>query len=300
MKMNTISDAERPPVSPVLMMAAAIICVSFASILIRFSSAPSIIIAFYRVFIAGFVLFVIKPGAISTEIGRMDRRNISITAWGGLFLALHFGTWIEALNYTTVANAVTLVDSAPLFALALSHFFLGESTSRMAIAGVIIALGGAAVISLGDFSADPAFFKGDMLAIAGAVTSAAYLVCGRVVRRSVSAGAFSVLVYGFAALYILMWCIWQKVALFGYSPKEFLIFAGLALVPTIGGHSLFQYMLKYMKAYIVNLGFLGEPVGAAILAYLIFNEVPAWYFYAGALLIFAGSAISLYIESDRS
>jgi len=267
--------------------------------MIKFSDAPAIILAFYRVFLAAILLFMLRPAVVIDGLRRVNRRDMYLTAWSGLFLALHFCAWIEALNHTTIANAVTLTDSAPIFALVLSHFFLKESASPIAIAGLFAALAGAVAISWGDFSADPQYFYGDMLAIAGAVTSAAYLVCGRIVRSRLELTAFSVLVYGFAAFFLMSWCIFFEIPLTGYSLRNYAIFIGLAVLPTIGGHSLFQYLLRYMKAYLVNLGFLGEPIGAAILAYIVFHEVPAWYFYLGGTLIIAGCIMALWSEGEK-
>jgi len=179
----------------------------------------------------------------------------------------------------------------------LSHLFLKESAGAAALAGIAVTIIGAAVISWGDVSADPGYFTGDMLALAGAFAAAAYLVCGRAARVKMALTPFLVLVYGFAALFLGGFCFFTGVRFFGYSGAQYALFAGLALLPTIGGHSFFLYALRYMKAFLVNLGFLGEPVGAAILAYLLFHEVPAWYFYCGGILIVAGTVFAIWRES---
>ncbi|MFC1730458.1 EamA family transporter [candidate division KSB1 bacterium] len=85
----------------------------------------------------------------------------------------------------------------------------------------------------------------------------------------------------------------------GYSGRDYAIFVGLAVLPTIGDHSLFLYAIRYIKAYLVNLGFLGGPIGAAILVYVIFNEIPPGYFYIGGLCILAGTLFSLWHEGTR-
>ncbi len=217
-----------------------------------------------------------------------DKKTLLITLTAGFFLALHFATWIISLNYTTIANSVILVDSAPLFALLLSKIFLKEKTSKKAIILVLVALVGAALIGWGDIKTDPQLFKGDVLAIVGAIGLAVYLVCGRVVRQKVPLTPYLVIVYGFSALFLLIICLINNENLVYYPLKTYLMFALLAILPTIGGHSLFLYALKYLKAYIVNIGFLGEPVGAAILALIFFGEVPEWHFYIGGFLILSG------------
>ncbi|MFC1564142.1 DMT family transporter [candidate division KSB1 bacterium] len=273
--------------------------VSSASIIIRYTEAPPLAIAFYRVFFASLLIFIFQSKKTVEEIRSYSKNTIFITAAAGFFLALHFAAFIISLSYTTVANSVILVDSAPLFALLLSYLILKESAKLTSILAVIVALTGAAVISWGDISTDPALFKGDLYAIAGAAALAVYLVFGRIIRPKVSLTPYLVLVYGFAALFLGSICILNRVAFFGYSGIVYMLFLMLAILPTVGGHSMFLYTLKYLKAYVVNLGFLGEPVGAAILAYVFFREVPHWYFYFGGIMIFAGLVFVIINEEKN-
>jgi drug/metabolite transporter (DMT)-like permease len=81
-------------------------------------------------------------------------------------------------------------------------------------------------------------------------------------------------------------------------PREFAIFAALALGPMMLGHTGMNWALKYLPAYVVNLTVLGEPVGATILAALIpgIGEVPrAWTVAGGALIL-----IGVVVTSARS
>ncbi|MCP4726554.1 MAG: DMT family transporter [bacterium] len=273
--------------------------VSSASIIIRFTEAPPLIIAFYRVLLASLLIFAFQAKKTVNEIKVCDKNTILISAAAGLFLALHFASFIISLEYTTIANSVILVDSAPLFALLLSYLLFKESAKFMSVVAVIIALAGAVIIGWGDVSTDPELFRGDLYAVAGAVFLAVYLVCGRKVRSGISLTPYLVLVYGFAAMFLWLICMISGVEFFGYSGREYFLFTLLALLPTIGGHSLFLYTIKYLKAYVVNLGFLGELVGAAILAFIFFREAPVWYFYVGGLLIFGG-LIFVIINEEKS
>lgn len=277
-------------------MVVAVFSMSSASIIIRFSDAPPLIIAFYRVFLAAALLYVITPKTTTKHLRSIDRRTLFIAALAGFFLALHFATWITSLYYTTIANSVVLVDSAPLIALFLSHFILKERGSLVTFGAILIAMAGVGIISWGDLSTNPEHFTGDVLAVIGAFGLAAYLVCGRVVRPRLPLTPFLVLVYGFAALFLCIYCFISQVDFFGYAPFNYLLFVALAVFPTIGGHSLILYVLRYMKAYLANLGFLGEPVVAPALAFLFFCEAPTLFFYAGGGLIIFGSVAAILHE----
>jgi len=85
--------------------------------------------------------------------------------------------------------------------------------------------------------------------------------------------------------------------LYPYPKLTFMWFVLLALVPTIVGHTLYNWSLKYLKAHVVATAILGEPVGASFLAVLIFAEIPRGWTYLGALLIFIG--VFLVFKTER-
>ncbi len=84
--------------------------------------------------------------------------------------------------------------------------------------------------------------------------------------------------------------------LFAYPSREWLIFAGLAAGPMLLGHTGFNWSLRYVRAYIVNLAMLGEPIGASLLAWWLLGgvEVPGLSTVLGGVLILAGLAISIH------
>ena len=118
----------------------------------------------------------------------------------GVCLALHFATWIASLSYTSIASSVLLVNTAPLFAIALSRLFLHEKPPPLVLAATPLALLGAALIAYGDWTGSPGSLKGNLLALAGAVTVAAYQVVGRGLRDSLPLEAYVLGVWVSAAL----------------------------------------------------------------------------------------------------
>ncbi|MFC1553763.1 DMT family transporter [candidate division KSB1 bacterium] len=296
--MNTIVD-KRAPVNPFIAILIAIIFISSASIIVRYSDAPAIVLAFYRVFLASVILFLFNPAEVIKNIKNLSLRHLLLTFLAGFFLAVHFAAFITSLRYTTIANSVVLVDSAPLLTLALSYLIFKEKSNLLSIISVIVSIIGVAIIGFSDQAYDADFFFGDMLAVLGAVTLAAYLICSRMVRMSIELTPFLTLVYFFSSVLLAVFCIFTGESFFEYPKREYFLFFALALFPTIGGHSLFLYALRYVKAYVVNLGFLGEPIGAPILAYLLFNELPSIYFYLGGSLILAGSITAILQENKK-
>ena len=68
----------------------------------------------------------------------------------------------------------------------------------------------------------------------------------------------------------------------------------LTLVPTMIGHSLYNWSLGYLPAHKVGMTIFAEPLGASILAYFIFNEVPPWTTYLGGVLVLLGIYLSIF------
>ena len=100
-------------------------------------------------------------------------------AAAGLFLGLHFATWISSLRYTSVASAVVLVSMGPLFVALGSWLVWRERPGGMMVLGIVVALFGTAIIAYGDFGQGEDVLRGDLLALAGAVFVAGYLMVGR-------------------------------------------------------------------------------------------------------------------------
>jgi drug/metabolite transporter (DMT)-like permease len=273
--------------SPWLTISLAVVFVSFGAVLARLAAAPALAVAFYRVALASLVLFpfATRPAAASLPALTARRRGLLLAS--GIFLALHFATWIASLSYTTVASSVLLVNTAPLFAIVLSRVFLAERAPEAVVLALPIALLGAALIALGDYTGDPGSLRGNLLALAGAVTVAAHQVIGRGLRDALPLRAYVLGAWAVAAATLAGLAVLAGVALVGFPPHTWLAFVALALVPTIGGHGLVNKSLRSLPAPTVGLFLLGEPLGASILAFFIFGEAPGLSTVAGGAFVLA-------------
>ncbi|MBU7035975.1 MAG: EamA family transporter, partial [Theionarchaea archaeon] len=169
--------------SPRLALITAICAVSSASILIRMSEAPPLVIATYRLGVASMcmVALAVSRGQIH-QLRRLGKREVIALVLSGFFLYVHFATWITSLFYTTVATSVIIVDSSPLFVAGLSYVFLKETLSKRVIIGIVISTAGAVLIGLNNPVSQN--MMGILLALVGAVGLAGYLVIGRDLRKS--------------------------------------------------------------------------------------------------------------------
>ena len=274
--------------SPYAVLALAVLFVSFGSVLIRLAAAPPLAVSFYRIALAALCLVPFAArGAGSSWRTLAPRRRLVLLA-SGAALAVHFATWVASLSYTSVAASVLLVNTAPLFAVAFSWAFLHEKAPGVVLAAIGLALVGAGLIAVGDWTGTAGSLGGIVLALVGAVTLAAYHVIGRGLREALPLNAYVLGVWAVAAATLLAICLVGGVPLGGYSPKAWLLFAALALVPTLAGHGLVNRSLRALPAPTVGLFLLGEPLGASALAWLVLDEVPgAWTLAGGAVVLLA-------------
>jgi drug/metabolite transporter (DMT)-like permease len=302
----------RPAVPPLLVLFFGILAVSTASIFIRYAQAyaPSLVIAAYRLVLATLVLAPFALFRHRAELRLLTRRELGLALLSGLFLALHFATWITSLEFTTVASSVVLVTTTPLWVALLSPFTLREPLARPVLAGMALALAGGVIVGLSDtctlaggrltcppfaeFVRGKAFW-GDLLALAGALMAAGYIVIGRRLRGKMTLVPYIFLVYGMAAVVLVVVMFASGASPIGYPPQAYLWFALLALVPQLFGHSTFNWALRYLSAAYVSISLLGEPIGSSLLAYFLLHETPTALKIFGAILILAG----IYVASMR-
>jgi len=273
--------------SPWLTLSLAVLFVSVGSILVRLAAAPALAVSFYRVALASLILLPFAARDARRSWPRLSRKHRLLLLVAGVALALHFATWIASLSYTTVASSVLLVNTAPLFAIVLSRVFLHEKPPLAVQVATPVAFGGAALIALGDWTGSPGSLLGNALAVAGAVTLAAYQVVGRGLRDALPLNAYILAVWTTAAVTLAAFAGSSGVLLGAYPKRTWLLFVALAVVPTLGGHGLANKSLRALSAPTVGLFLLGEPVIAAFLAWLLFHETPGPSTLVGGAVVLA-------------
>lgn len=279
---------DKPIVNPYLAVLVGVFAISFSALFVRLSSAPSMIIATYRLL---FTFLLLAPFTLirhRQDLHALPRRERGLAAASGACLALHFLTWFTSLNYTSVASSVVLVTTQPVFVVLGSWLLFREKISRPAMFGMILALTGSFIIGASDFQLDMRAFLGDLLALAAAVLVSGYLLIGRRLRGSVSLPAYTFFTYGSSALLLLVASLASRTPFYPYPAADWLLFMGLALVCTILGHTVFNWVLRYVQASVVSVSVLGEPLGAIIWASVFLHEYPTQRQLIGGAFIFAG------------
>ena len=269
----------RRATDPVLLVVS-IVAVSTSAPLVREAAAPALTIAFWRT--------ALGAGATApfarrhrTKLTTKERR---LTTAAGIVLAAHFATWISSLSYTSVASAVTLVSTQPVWAA----WFARRQIHRRVWSGIAIAMGGAVAVAGVDLSISGRALFGDVLALVGGVLAGLYVTIGAEVRKSLPTAAYTARCYAIAAIALFAAAMIGRVDVVPRSGATWGWLLAITIGPQLLGHSLINAVLQRLDAVLVSVSILFEIVGASLLAWWWFGETPPGAVYPAAALLAAG------------
>jgi drug/metabolite transporter (DMT)-like permease len=286
-------------------LAVGVLAMSTASIFIRYAQAegaPPLVIAAYRLTVATLILGVpVARQQAWRDYAKLGMSGLGILVLSGTLLGLHFATWITSLAYTSIMSSVVLVSTTPLWIGLAAPLVLKERTPGLTWIGIIVAVAGGIVIGFAGWSRTERLTTwGDVLALAGAVLGAGYLMIGRVVRSRVSLVAYLWAVYGTAAVLLIAWSLIKGFALTGYMPSTVIWMVALGLIPQLIGHSAANYAVRHLPATLVGIAVLGEPIGSTLLGIILLNERPNLLQVTGGVLILMGIALASQARNDNN
>ncbi|CAG7621426.1 hypothetical protein PAESOLCIP111_02340 [Paenibacillus solanacearum] len=289
----------RPPVPLWLPLMIGIVAISFSSIFVRWSNAPVSVIAMYRLVLTTILMLPFLLMNHRPSMRRLSRKDWLLLFWSGFALGLHFLLWMGSLRFTTVASSTALLTLEPIFVLIGACLVFRQRTHPLAVASMLTAIAGAIMIGWGDWGWGGQALLGDLLSLLGALAVAFHMLIGKNLVQRIPAFVYSFFVFAFAAAVLAVYNVGFGYAMIGYEAKEWGIFLLLAIVPTLFGHYLFNWLLKYMKPESVSMSVLGEPLGAALLAYLLLGESVTWLQAAAGAVLLLGVWMFLRVSKKE-
>jgi drug/metabolite transporter (DMT)-like permease len=307
---------------PYVLLSMALVILSQAGIMVRLAAADALAICFWRLFIASLVLLPIvwfRDGGIR-QLQRLNSQTRARLIFSGISLFLHFYFFFRAVQLTTIGAATLVFCLNPLSTAIGARLFFGERLSRTTGAALLLGLASVAILVLAPgqnlkmmaasnglagvgenlnpgISSDRSDFFGILAGLASAIFFSCYILSGKSVRESLSNFSFSFSIYATTALVSALAMVFLKVSFFGYSQTTWMAVFGLALLPTLMGHAVLTYCLKYIKINIISCATLIEPALAAASALLLFHEpVSSWF---GLSLILATTSVMILFWPER-
>ena len=276
-----------------------IIAISFSAIFVKWSTAEVSVAAMYRLLLTNLLLLPMLWKY------RVEIAGIRLKHWGMLFgsgftLALHFLLWMASLRYTTVASSTVILTLEPIMVMLGSFFLFKVKANKIMLIGMGVALAGSFVIGFGDFHVSGTALYGDALSFFSVVAVSIHMLLGKQLREHIGAYVYNFFVFAFAGGSLAVYNLLNGFAFGGYPAKEWGLFLLLAIVPTLFGHYLFNWLLKYMHASAVSMAVLGEPVFASLLAWQLLGEkLTALQLIAGCFILAGVWVFIRYGKEDK-
>jgi drug/metabolite transporter (DMT)-like permease len=280
-----------------IFLAVGVLALSQSANLIRLGDAHPVAIASWRLALAALVLAPLAGRGLA-RIPGLPRTTLLLLAGAGAALALHFFTWIAAVQQTTVANATLVLAINPVITAAAEYLFFGVRASRRLKLAIGVGVLGVAAIGWHDLALSPEKVAGDLLSLASSFLFTAYLLIGKRVRRALDTATYATAVYGAAAVVGFATMLALGLPLVEYAPRTWLCFGLMALVPTVIGHTSLNAAVGWVPAGRVTALTLAEPLLAGTVAFLAWGETVSAGALAGYALIGA-SVIAVATERRR-
>ena len=271
-----------------LILLLAMVSVSSTSLVVRsVATVPALVLAFWRMFTASGMLWgysVIRPA------GSLSLINKKRIIFAGIFLGCHFACFFLGIRNTSIANATLLGCMAPIFTVFIS-IFQKKKINKMTYVGLIIAIVGGGIVQSGDISLNSANLFGNSIALLSALFLAITFVLAEEIRQETANVVYGRSLFFVASITVLFIAATAGDSILNFKPGDIPWFLFLGLVPSIFGHNLLNYAVKYITPTAVSSVPLGEPIIASLFALLLFGEAIPF----GALLGGPVVLIGVYI-----
>jgi len=284
-----------PPISPIIPLIVGMIAISFSPILVRYSDAAVSVQGMYRMLFTVLLMLPFGTRQLRT-LHTISGKDWMLLASAGFFLALHFLLWMESLSFTSIASSTIILSLEPVFVMIGAYFVFKDRLSRFGMIGLSVALIGAICVGSGDIGLSSEAFKGDMLSLLGTLAVAINMLLAKQILTRVPSYLYSLIVFTVSFICFALYNLTMGFNLTNYPLNEWTIFILLAIVPTVFGHMIFNWLLQYVKPTTISITVFAEPVGASLLGMLLFKEMVTTFQLIGGAFIIIG--MLLYMRTE--
>jgi drug/metabolite transporter (DMT)-like permease len=282
-----------------LILAVGIVAGASSALFIQASTSPPGVVVATRLLLAAMMLTPVAIWAMKQDGRRWTLKSVVVPSLAGaFFLSVHLVTWTIGVRLTTVANASLIVNLMPVAMPFAMFFVMREKITRVEIVGSLLALAGVLILTIGKADFSIASLKGDIVCAGSMLLAVAYLVSTKMFAKGRPIWLHVTAVYWIGGLIALVLSVPEWGRLNTPGRFEMLMLLGLAVIPTVIGHSAMQLTMVKLRSQVVSTANLGQFVCAAIFGWLFFKQVPGVPFYLASLLIVAG-AITVVLGSPK-
>lgn len=274
-----------------------IVLISFYPTLVKLNDAPTLVSAFYRMFIPALLLL---PYLLYTKIWKnTSKKSLAFALLCGVFFASDIAIWNIAIKESSAAQATLLVNLAPIWVGIASYFFLKLPATRNFWIGALVAIFGMCVMigfkNLVNFQLDRAFF----FALIAGFFYAAYILFSKRALNEMAVMPFFALSVFSAAIFLGLWNLIKGNSFVGFSSKTWLILFAQGLLVQLLAWMLINFSIKNMRATRVSLSLLSQAILSAVFARFLVQEQISHAMIIGGAFIVLGIAITFIPISNQ-
>lgn len=258
------------------------------------ATIPAIAVASARTGLAAIVLALVAPKELIRSLSSLSARRRAGVLLAGALLGAHFALFLGGLAATSLAAAVALVSLEPLAVVLAAFLAFRLRPSRRELAGLLVATAGAVVVASGAGAGEHRL-AGDVMVLGAVALFGAYVASARGLRDAMPATQYAAAVYGTSALVLLPLALFTRIGASSGPPSARALFAvlGLALIPTLIGHTLVQRAARHAPPVLVALVCPGETVGALAIGALAMGTLPTVREAIGATIVVVGATLAI-------
>ena len=244
--------------------------------------------------------FTLARGDTRAGLRALSRRDLLLSLLSGVMLAAHLGCWALSLTMTDAFAATTLCNMNVAFSVVGSMLLFREFVARRAWPGLIMALAGATLLSIGGISGSVGgALRGNMVALMSGAAMSGYYLCGREVRKRLSMACYTAIVYCACAVALALLTLTLRMPIFGFPPITYLCAVGLSLICTFAGHSMQSYAIRDLGATTLSVAMLSEAITGPLLVWVMLGQAAPERSLPGGAFIIVGILVYTIASNRR-
>ena len=220
---------------------------------------------------------------------KLDKKTIKLGIGLGVILYLHYVTQTIGLNYTTSSKSAFITGTNVVMVPIFSAMILKKFPEKKIILGVILAFIGLILLTLNDVSGANI---GDFYTLLCAIIFAIYIIAVEKYTNEVDSIAFAIVQLGVVAFLSLITTYTFEVPIIPTNTEAWVSIGILVVVCTCGAYIIQSIALNHTTSTHAALIYAGEPVFAAIFAFVLYNEMLSTKGLIGGALILLGMVVS--------
>ncbi len=271
----------------------------FTAILGELISIGSIALVWYRMLIAGLMMFIyIKIIRLNIKV---DLRSMLRFFVAGIIIALHWITFFEAIKQSNISITLAMFSTGAFFASFIEPFIYKRPVIWYEILFGAIVIVGVFLITQSEIK----YIYGILLGVSSALFSTLFAVLnGKFIEKhSATVISFYEFISGvaFITLFILIFNGGFSAQFFTLSSSDWIFLFILASICTAYAFIGAVKVMKYISPYTVILSYNLEPVYGITLALILFpaTETMSPQFYYGAILVLLTVLMDGILKSSK-